>query len=66
VGLRKRYLPWLASAAVAAVAVPAFASGAGGSARAPGEIVAVDFAFENPATGDSDVRILAGETVTFS
>ena len=47
-GLRKRYLPWLACAAVAAVGVPALASGE--SARS-GTIIVVDFAFENPADG---------------
>ncbi len=64
VGLRKRYLPWLACAVVAAVGVPALASGA--PQRAPGTINAYDFGFNNPATGDSTVTINAGETVSFS
>src|SRR5690349_17812425 len=69
-GLRKRYLPWLACFAVGGIGVPAFASAAGspgsGAAAVPGTIMVVDFGFENPATQDSTVTINAGETVTFS
>ena len=50
--------------AAAAVAIPALAQGA--PERAPGTIRAVDFGFENPATGDNTVTINAGETVTFT
>ncbi|HEX6022931.1 MAG TPA: hypothetical protein VFZ00_13105, partial [Solirubrobacter sp.] len=53
----------MACAAVAAVGVPALASG---ESRAPGFIEARDFEFVNPATGETTVTILAGETVTFS
>jgi plastocyanin len=65
VGLSRRFLPWLACAAVATAGVPAFADG-GSDSQAPGSINAVDFAFENPATNDSTVTINAGETVTFA
>ena len=58
-----RHLPWVAIAA-AAIAIPALAEGA--PERAPGTIRVVDFAFENPATGDNTVTINAGETVTFT
>jgi plastocyanin len=67
---KKKHLPWLACAAAVVVAIPAFAHGdraAGGAvAQAAGAINAVDFAFENPATGDSQVTIHAGEKVTFA
>src|SRR5690606_13793436 len=49
--------------ALVAVAVPAFASG---ESKAPGVIHAVDFDFVNPETGENDVAINAGETVTFA
>jgi plastocyanin len=55
---------WLILLAALTAAVPTFAYG--DSARAPGSIQAYDFGFENPATGDSDVTVDAGETVTFS
>jgi plastocyanin len=45
-----------------AVAIPAFAKA---GPRAPGTIVAVDYAFQNPADGSSTVTIAAGETVSF-
>src|SRR4051794_6137756 len=69
-GLRKKYLPWLACAAMAGIGVPAIASASGepgsGATAAPGQIQAFDFGFNNPATDDSTVTINAGETVTFS
>ena len=69
-GLNTRYLPWLACAAAAAIGIPAFAYGdpaaRGSDSQAPGTINAVDFAFENPANGESEVTINAGETVTFA
>jgi hypothetical protein len=66
VGLRTRYLPCLACAAVVAVAIPTFAFG---DAAPPltGSIKAVDFGFQNLADTSSDsVTIAAGGTVTFS
>jgi plastocyanin len=57
---------WIGFAIAAAtiIAVPAFALGQEG--RAPGSIVAIDYAFENPADGNPLVTINPGETVTFS
>jgi plastocyanin len=49
--------------AALAVAIPALASA---KPRAPGAIVAADYAFTNPAGDGSSVTIAAGETVSFS
>src|SRR3954464_6966649 len=53
------------------IGVPAIATAAGGepgsgAQAAPGQIMAFDFGFNNPATDDNTVTINAGETVTFS
>ena len=63
-GLRRRYLPWLACAAVAATALPALAWGQG-EAQVSASIVVTDSAFRDAADGDSTVEIPVGGTVAF-
>src|SRR4051812_23024955 len=62
--LRKSFLPWVACAVAAAAAVPSLA--AGEKKAANGSIVASDFQFTDPSDGDTEVDILAGQTVEFS
>jgi plastocyanin len=65
VGLRRRYLPWLACAAMAATAVPALAWGQG-DPPVSASIVVTDTGFRDAASDDSTVEIPAGGTVGFS
>jgi plastocyanin len=55
----------LAGGVALAIVVAAFPSG-DAIAAGPGQIVASDFQFSNPSSGDSTVTIGAGETVVFS
>ena len=64
-GLRRRYLPWLACAAVAATALPALAWGQA-DPPSSASIVVTDYAFHDAAGDDSTVEIPAGGTVDFS
>lgn len=64
-GLRRRYLPWLACAAVAATALPALAWGQGDT-EVSASIVVTDTAFRDVADGDATVEIPVGGAVAFS
>src|SRR5262245_48177679 len=66
VGLRKRYLPWLVTAAVAAVGMPALAFGQSAAPPTKPVYASDPYSFFNPETGESSVTIAAGGTVTFA
>ena len=63
-GFSRRYLPWMACAAVAATALPALAWGQDPPSSA--SIIVTDYAFRDAAGEDSTVEIVAGGTVNFS
>jgi plastocyanin len=69
---RKKYLPWLACAAIATVSVPAFASGSaapGPAVAEDGAFTVFDFGFYDTASGnqlDNTVNITPGARVTFT
>src|SRR4051794_22576073 len=70
-GLSRKYLPWLACAAIATVSVPAFASGSPSAAEplANGSVITYDFGFMDGSQAsqeDNVVNITPGGTVTFS
>src|SRR4051812_45014704 len=70
--LSRKYVPWLACAAVATVGVPAFASGNAQRSAVPvtdGAFTAFDFGFMDTASGnqtDNTVNITPGGRVTIS
>ena len=63
-GFSRKYLPWMACAAIAATVLPALAWGQDPPSSA--SIVVTDYAFRDAAGTDSTVEIAPGGTVHFS